>query len=81
MIPKQVGKQAIQAIADKQNKASTLKEAIINAAEDTNRIKTQLTKIEIEKTTKEAEGKNETKIDVQDLKNAEKIVIGDIEGR
>lgn len=80
MTGKQVGKQAMQAIADKQNKATTLKEAIINAAEDRKIVMRELARSEMEKSTKENEGKNEQKIDVQDLKNAEKLVL-DIEGR
>ena len=80
MTGKQVGKQAMQAIAEKQNKATTLKEAIINAAEDRNIVMRELARSEMEKSTKENEGKNEQKIDVQDLKNAEKLVL-DIEGR
>ena len=80
MTGKQVGKPAIQAIADKQNKATTLKEAIINAAEDTSRVKTQLTKMEIEKNAKDTEDKKEPIIDVRDLRNAEKLVL-EIEGR
>lgn len=81
MLVKQVGKPAIQAIADKQNKVSTLKEAIINAAEDRSLIIKEIQRIEKEKQAKKLEKVSEQKIDIQDLKeNAEKLVL-DIEGR
>lgn len=76
-----VGKQAMQAVAEKQNRATTLKDAIINASEDYTLVVKELQRKEKDKAVKDMDGKEEQTINVQDLKNnAEKLVL-DIEGR
>ena len=63
------------------NKASTLKEAIIIASSDYNAVITKMKLLEQEKDKKE-EPKKDGKVDVQDLKdNVQKIIIKDFDGR
>jgi len=78
-----VGKQALQSVSEKHNKATTTRDSIIVAAESYNTVMQGLEKIEQEKNNQEQEKDNAQKLNIQDLKSAEKLVLNmdDIEGR